>query len=133
MLSSRRMLILASFWLASSFLLVHGNEQAMATDAAPLRKSWTLFHKTGDQLFQPRGHVVMEVSENGGLELKIDNDSNDGLLTPADIDAPWYQLKLVPDDKSSAPVVTTVPACLVRRANFRYVVCVCVRERVAEM
>jgi len=32
----------------------------------------------------------------------------------------WYQLKLVPDDDPTAvPVITTIPACEVRRANFR--------------
>ena len=101
-----------------------------------LQKSWTLFHSFGDAVtdFTKRGTIRLSVDENAAgiakdpsaaVTMEIENDVE---FSPADVEKllehGWYQLKIVPDDKdsksSSVPAVrTSVPACQLRRANFR--------------
>jgi len=62
---------------------------------------------------------VEPVEENAQPVLKLSGKQVQAMLR-----AGWYQLKLVPDDNNgdkdaAPPVITTVPACLLRRANFR--------------
>lgn len=104
-----------------------------------LQKSWTLFHSFGGTVtdFTKRGTIYLSVDENAAgvakdpaaaVTMRIENEVVG--FSPADVEAMlehgWYQLKIVPDDKdsskssSSVPAVrTSVPACQLRRANFR--------------
>ena len=101
--------------------------------ADDLRRTWTLYHsmdpKLGDRGFRKRGVVTLEATADGAdnnkqAKLSIENDENS--LTAADwekvMSSGWYQVKLVEegdDAKNTVPVKTTVPACHLRRANFR--------------
>jgi hypothetical protein len=100
------------------------------TGADPTVKSWALLHSTTggrageDESFRRRGRVQLTVEggKDAKIELENDPDAMKGFR-----DQGWYRLRLVPErGDSSAPaeldgVETTVPACQLRRANFRYV------------
>jgi hypothetical protein len=112
---------------------------------AAAQKSWTLFHSTTspadpsksaydvDQGFRKRGRVHLSVEGMREVRLTLENDpgTTQGFSTDG-----WYKLLLVPDDDNQAStssqvshvdgVETTVPACQVRRANFRYVARCCI-------
>ncbi|GKY98941.1 hypothetical protein MPSEU_000849900 [Mayamaea pseudoterrestris] len=94
--------------------------------------SWTLYHAVvtpnQEPNFEKRSSITLKVPEESlAAVLEIENEqatqsSNkvmEQLLT--NVDAPkLYQVKLVSDDDASRhPVVTSVPACQVLRANFR--------------
>jgi hypothetical protein len=107
-----------------------------------LQKSWTLFHSfgggganKGPSDFTKRGTISLSIDENAAgiakdpsaaVTMTIENDVE---FSPTDVQAMlehgWYQLKIVPNDKdsksaTSVPAVrTSVPACQLRRANFR--------------
>jgi hypothetical protein len=115
-----------------------------------LQKSWTLLHSFGDatatatatatSVFTKRGTIRLSIDENAAgastdpakaVTMEIENEVE---FSPADVQAMlehgWYQLKIVPEDddnkdskqSSKVPAVrTSVPACQLRRANFRYV------------
>jgi hypothetical protein len=107
-----------------------------------LQKSWTLLHSFGDATaksdFTKRGTIRLSIDENAAgastdpakaVTIEIENEVE---FSVADVEAMlehgWYQLKIVPDDdtkdskSSKVPAVrTSVPACQLRRANFRYV------------
>jgi hypothetical protein len=109
-------------------------------DNKKLQKSWTLLHSFGanNSDFTKRGTIRLSIDEAAAaagtandpaaaVTMEIENLTE---FTPADVQAMlehgWYQLKIVPDDNkdssSSVPAVrTSVPACQLRRANFRYV------------
>lgn len=92
-----------------------------------LRRTWTLYHSTdpklGDAGFTKRGVVTLEPEDNRA-KVTVENDENS--FSAAEVEkmmsSGWYQLKLVedgPKDSVPNPVMTTVPACHLRRANFR--------------
>jgi hypothetical protein len=100
-----------------------------AVNANDLRRTWTLYHSTdpskGEEGFTKRGIVSLDPGEN---EIKLSVNNDEGCFSESDLEnmmaSGWYQVKLVEngaDSKSIAPVMTTVPACTVRRANFWYV------------
>ena len=120
-----------------------------AAAAEPSPKSWTLYHAIlkddAEPSFVPRGTVKLSLKSDDAkssgtkkkkMPLGVQDDLPYGLtlehkenvLSPEFLnalldDSAMYQLKLVSDDSPNAvPVITTVPACQVRRANFRYVV-----------
>jgi hypothetical protein len=98
--------------------------------ADPAVRSWALLHSTtdpgvgGDESFRRRGRIQLTVEggKDAKIELENDPDAMKGFR-----DQGWYRLKLVPEqgDSSAASaaelhgVETTVPACQLRRANFR--------------
>jgi hypothetical protein len=98
--------------------------------------SWTLYHAMAspghEPVFETRGTVTLSVPEGSAtVELQLNND-NDTSKTVIDqlkanistnIASKMYQLKLVADsnDQATTPILTTVPACQVLRANFRCV------------
>lgn len=97
--------------------------------ASDLRRTWTLYHsadpKQGESGFSKRGVLTLEPGEN---EVYLSIENHDNSFSSQDLEtmmaSGWYQLRLVEDgsaDKKIPPVVTTVPACQVRRSNFRYV------------
>lgn len=110
-------------------VLVTTSAAATATQTSDLRRTWTLYHSTdpskGEQGFAKRGIVTLQPADNE-IKLSVENDPD--CLSQKDLEemmmSGWYQVKLVengPDAKSVVPVMTTVPACTVRRANFRCV------------
>ncbi len=101
---------------------------------SPLLKSWTLYHSVdGGNDFVRRGQIRLGVaavdgdvtsSTEGTPELTIEHDENENLTTESIhhlIGSGLYQLKLVEDGNEANVVMTSVPACHLRRANFRYV------------
>ena len=94
------------WWIASTlaliFVSVHGNP------------SWTVYHSwNGGKDYSRRGTLQWN-----GEELEVENDAD---LTKADMEAMlqsgWYHVKI--DTVGGEYVLATVPACNVRRANFR--------------
>lgn len=115
--------------LLALFLLAVASGTTVVQAAEDLRRTWTLYHsvnpKLGAKGFTKRGVVTLEPSDDNQVQLTVVNDENS--LTAKDIDSMmasgWYQVKLVEDkaQDGATPVMTTVPACQMRRSNFRYV------------
>ena len=118
----------ALFALVSSFLV----DAALATQ--DLRRKWTLYHSMNPQLgergFTKRGVVTLEAAgdndnaDNYPVKLTVENavDSFTTANLETIMSSGWYQVKLVEDGGDAAsvvPVMTTVPACQLRRSNFR--------------
>jgi hypothetical protein len=104
--------------------LIHISQSAISS-------SWTLYHSvlssSEERLFEKRGSITLTIPDEGAAAvLEIDNHaealSNSVSELLVDVATPkFYQLKLVSDENPSLPpVMTTVPACQVLRANFRY-------------
>eukprot|EP00536_Pseudo-nitzschia_multiseries_P006106 jgi/Psemu1/239115/estExt_Genewise1.C_1260016 len=107
---------------------------AAANDAG---LSWTIYHSWNpNQQFVRRGNLVWgpkqsssedgKDGENGGDETKefrIVNDDTSANLTGKDIRAMleygWYHVKIQSEDDAGSFVFQTVPACNLRRANFK--------------
>ena len=77
-----------------------------------------------DASFVPRGKITLEIDGKSEPKLTVENQQN--VLSEADVSQMmrhgWYQLQLVEDAGSEGappPVLTTVPACRMRLANFR--------------
>jgi hypothetical protein len=105
-------------------------------------KSWTLYHATIsdstslDPAFVPRGRIQLSLKSDEEIDKPVVKEQELYTLTiehESDVlTADWtksllqddalYQLKLVSDDTPDAvPILTTIPACQLRRANFRCV------------
>jgi hypothetical protein len=100
--------------------------------AEALHRTWTLYHsldpKLGAAGFTKRGVVTLTSSDDAtdGLQLTVENDEEaalEALSISQMMESGWYQLQLVEEGSPSSvvPVQTTIPACQLRRANFRYV------------
>jgi hypothetical protein len=98
-------------------------------EADPTVRSWALLHSTtdlagGDEAFRRRGRIQLSVESGKDAKLELENDPD---AMKEFRDQGWYRLKLVPEQRESSTsaelggVETTVPACQLRRANFRYV------------
>jgi hypothetical protein len=84
-------------------------------------KAWQLLHSLDSgKTFTERGTVSLDLNEDGQVDIKLDHADNclDLDAVNALSSAGLYQVKLV---KDSVEILTSVPACHVRRANFRYV------------
>ena len=98
-----------------------------ALAASPTSKTWTLHHAVFDDehapVFVPRGRIRLSLDDNNELKATLEHEAevlDRDLAESLRNDRAWYQLKLVSDDDTkSEPILTTVPACQVRRANFR--------------
>ncbi|GAX17993.1 hypothetical protein FisN_18Hh206 [Fistulifera solaris] len=114
---------------------------------ASVGRSWTLYHAIVDGISEPeftvRGQVTLSLKDPNEVSTKKDKKLS--AIKGKDTDSPFrvelqhteekippdfmqqilkenafYQLKLVPNDSRSAPsILSTVPACQLRRANFR--------------
>lgn len=96
-------------------------------------KTWTMYHSLdGGNDFVRRGQIRLGVTEADGdmsntdssLELTIEQEDDENLTTESIqpyIGSGLYQLKLVEEGNEANVVLTSVPACHLRRANFRYV------------
>ena len=106
--------------------------------SAAKTKSWTLYHRISTPGGTRSSSVEESWNERGTIELVVDPEeeavvtvvNKEGALTTDIAQAltatatatatAYYQLKLVENNsKTSANVLTSVPACHVRRANFR--------------
>lgn len=80
-------------------------------------KSWTLLHSfDSGKTFSERGVLTLALSDEGALEFDLKNNENCVADTPLSSSKHLYQLKIKYGDSE---VFTSVPACQVRRANFR--------------
>ncbi len=86
-------------------------------------KSWELLHSLDSgKSFSSRGTVSLALNDAGEVEISVANaDSCLDLQTVNSLAGGLYQIKLIKDNDESTAVLTSVPACQVRRANFRYV------------
>ena len=114
---------------------------------ASVGRSWTLYHAVVDGKSDPdftvRGQITLSLKDTN--EASVKKDKKVSPLKGKDVDSPFqvelqhreekvssdfiqqilkedsfYQLKLVSNDSRSAPsLISTVPACQLRRANFR--------------
>ena len=99
------------------------------TAATSSSKTWTLHHAVfvdadPAPVFVPRGRIRFLNDDSDELKVTLENEEQaltTDLAESLSNDHAWYQLKLVSDDDdtNSEPVLATVPACQVRRANFR--------------
>ena len=113
-------------------LLAVGLIAAVKADTTFL-KTWSLYHSLdGGKDFVRRGQIRMgavavdsdNLSTEGALELTIEQDDDENLTMESIqqlIGIRLYQLKLVEDGNEASVVLTSVPACHLRRANFRCV------------
>jgi hypothetical protein len=89
-----------------------------------LTKSWTLSHSFhGGPDATIRGKITLSIA-NGVVDLQLDTDEHCLSRNAVETlwESGWYQLQLREDGDSQAPVIrTSVPACQLVRANFRYV------------
>jgi hypothetical protein len=104
----------------------------VAAAAEGLHRTWTLYHsldpKLGAAGFTKRGVVTLTSGSSqettDGIQLTIENDEEaalEALSISQMMESGWYQLQLVEEGSKVVPVQTTIPACQLRRANFRYV------------
>ena len=107
------------------FFIIIGIASCHVDAKEALRRTWTLYHsmdpKLGTKGFTKRGVVTLE-PENNEVKLTLENDENSFTAEHLDtmMTSGWYQVKLVEDGKKApVPVKTTIPACQLRRANFR--------------
>lgn len=84
-------------------------------------KSWQLLHSLNSgKTFTERGTVSLALNEAGEVEINVENAENClDLQAVNSLTGGLYQVKLVKDNDESTAVLTSVPACQVRRANFR--------------
>ena len=94
----------------------------IAVVAAPLAvladgPTWTIYHSwDGGHSYTRRG-VLEWKGEEGGLVLTNDENSLTKEQVAAMLDFGWYQIKI--DTAEGDYVLATVPACSIRRANFK--------------
>ncbi|KAG7355529.1 hypothetical protein IV203_000215 [Nitzschia inconspicua] len=100
--------------------------------------SWTIYHSWNPQQeFVKRGSIIWNKNGNDEAEENNNNKASSGIddsssilkvvnhqdMTANDIaamlDYGWYHVKLVPDSNPDDAILGTVPACHVRRANFK--------------
>lgn len=84
-------------------------------------KTWQLLHSLDSgKTFSERGAVSLTLNEAGEVAISIANaDSCLDLQAVNSLAGGLYQVKLIRDNDESTAVLTSVPACQVRRANFR--------------
>lgn len=85
-------------------------------------KSWKLLHSIDNgKSFSERATVNLGLNDEGKAEIKIENAAdcmsldvvNEGMLQGL------YQVKLVDDESPDSILMASVPACQVKRSNFR--------------
>jgi hypothetical protein len=78
------------------------------------KKIFTLYDSwKGEKDFRKRGQITL-TAEDDDVQLSIQNDA----VPPSILDG-LYQVKIVDDSNPSAYAMTSIPACQLRRANFR--------------
>lgn len=121
--------MVSSFLAVLTFLPAIHLNQVAASDSS---LSWSIYHSwNAGQEFVRRGSLVWEAkSDSDGAnsekkEFEIINDGESASLTPKDIremlEYGWYHVKIQGDNSNGDDdfVFQTVPACNLRRANFK--------------
>jgi len=106
------------FW---SLLLVFSSQHVTATAAVAAQKSWTLWHSfDSGKTFTERGVLTLGLlEEDGTLEMKLKQQENCVVVAdPLKLQSELYQLKII-SSTDEMEILTSVPACQIRRANFR--------------
>ena len=98
---------------------------ALLLSLCTAKKSWQLLHSLDSgKTFSTRGTVSLALNDAGDVEISVANADNSlDLQAVNSLAGGLYQVKLMRDNDESTAVLTSVPACQVRRANFRYVIC----------
>jgi len=82
-------------------------------------KSWKLLHSLDNgKSFTARATVDLGLNDEGEVEIKIENNADCLSLDALEDLKGLYQVKLI-DDESKTTVISSVPACEVKRSNFR--------------
>lgn len=91
---------------------------ALLLPYATAARSWQLLHSLDSgKNFSERGTVSLALNEEGKPEMTVEHADNCLDLGAINtLSSGLYQVKLV---SGSQEVLTSVPACQVRRANFR--------------
>jgi hypothetical protein len=96
-------------------------------------KSWSLYHAWETQQEEGVNYLAPQFHRRGTLRLMLDPANtenqvqwiveNEAVLSAGDVDTlidnGWYYVQAVPNEGTKDSVVTSVPACQVRRSNFR--------------
>lgn len=106
-----------SLWLAVFAALLSLSPWSTLVSASDSVASWTVYHSwDGGNTYSQRGLLEWKGDEEG---LVLTNDES--AMTKAQVkemlDFGWYQVKI--DTSAEDYVLATVPACNLRRANFR--------------
>lgn len=95
---------------------------AISSLANAAQKTLSLYHAVNDGNFVKRGTVALDATTEEGLKMVVENDiSMDAASIEAMVETGIYSLKIV-DEKNDHAVMASVPACQLRRANFRCVI-----------
>jgi hypothetical protein len=85
-------------------------------------KSWRLLHSFDSGLsYTERGSIELRLNDSGEVEINVSN-LDDALADVEKLNVlneGLYQVKLIVDGEDSNRILASVPACQVRRANFR--------------
>mmetsp|Transcript_16271 Transcript_16271/g.25312 ORF Transcript_16271/g.25312 Transcript_16271/m.25312 type:complete len:267 (-) Transcript_16271:1193-1993(-) len=91
----------------------------LSSVAKGAKKTLSLYHAVNGGDFVKRGIVTLEATKEKGIKAEVQNEIQlDSASIDAMVETGLYQLKVV-DDKTGQSVLASVPACQVRRANFR--------------
>jgi len=92
---------------------------ALSSVAKGAQKTLSLYHAVNGGDFVKRGIVTLEATKEKGIKAEVKNEIElDSSSIDSMVETGLYQLKVV-DDKTGQSVLASVPACQVRRANFR--------------
>lgn len=81
--------------------------------------SWTIYHSwNADQEFSRRGELTWSEDE-GALTVANEEFAFSKEIVRAMLDYGWYHVKIENPNDTNDFVLSTVPACNVRRANFK--------------
>jgi len=99
--------------------------QEVSAGSTSVLKTFQIYHALKPGAFTPRGTIELSAGEGGAIVSTFIMDEskplNDGILEGLDAivsNNGFYRIKLE-DKESGSAVVASVPACDVRRANFR--------------
>lgn len=105
------MVLRSSLFLLATFVL-----SAYVQASSP---SWTIYHSwNGDQEYSRRGELQWSEEEET-LTVTNDESSLTKENVQAMIDYGWYHVKIENPSDANDFVLSTVPACNLRRANFK--------------
>ena len=81
--------------------------------------SWTVYHSfNADQEFSRRGELKWS-PEEGALQITNEESALTKESIQAMLDYGWYHVKIQNPNDDNDFVLSTVPACSIRRANFK--------------
>jgi len=110
------------FSLIITLILFFATIAVIAADSSATSKSWTLHHSfDSGQTFTERGTLTLGFNTDkvdSSLEMKLENNKDCIDIGSTNLQSELYQLKIT-SNTADAEIVTSVPACQIRRANYR--------------